>query len=90
MTEDHSFDPRTWKAAEVPSPTASIAVARPVTEARPQPGEPARTGWLGMALSFTILLGGAAAAYSMRPPQDVLDAATLNAAEPAAALLANG
>ncbi len=90
MREDHSFDPRTWNTAASSSSAASVAAAPPIPEARPLPGESARAGWLGMALSFTILLAGAAAAYAMRPPQSSLDAAAFNSAEPDAAPSASG
>jgi len=90
MMEDHSFDPRTWKAAKGTSPSASVAAAPPISEPRPRPGEPARAGWLGMALSFTILLAGAAAAYAMRPPQAVPGVAAFNSVGPGAATSASG
>ncbi len=90
MMDDHSFDPRTWNKEPAASPVAPRANASRQAETRPQPGEPARAGWLGMALSFAILVAGAAGAYVTRPPQTEAGAAAFETANPGAALSANG
>lgn len=78
MTSEHSFDPRTWLAAARPKTSLPGKLAAAPSEAATAPAEPARAGSLGLALSVTILLAGAAAAYAMRPSAAPIDTVSLS------------